>query len=77
MEPGEEAEFLRWKEQLPVVAETSIARRYFYTARDKIELHVFADASEDTMCAVAYLRSQHKEYSADLAFVIGKCRVNG
>ena len=75
VEPGEEAQFLRWKEQLPIVAETSIARRYFYTARDKIELHVFADASEDTMCAVAYLRSQPKEYSADLAFVIGKCRV--
>ena len=36
---------------------------------------MFADASEDTMCAVAYLRSQPKEYSADLAFVIGKCRV--
>ena len=32
---------------------------------------MFADASEDTMCAVAYLRSQPKEYSADLAFVIG------
>ena len=75
VEPGEEAEFLRWKEQLRIVAETSIARRYFYTARDKIELHVFADASEDTMCAVAYLRSQPKEYSADLAFVVEKCRV--
>ena len=36
---------------------------------------MFADASEDTMCAVAYLCSKPKEYSADLAFVIGKCRV--
>ena len=27
------------------------------------------------MCAVAYLRSHPKKYSADLAFVIGKCRV--
>ena len=36
---------------------------------------MFADASEVTMCAVAYLRSQPKEYSGDLAFVIGKCRV--
>ena len=36
---------------------------------------MFADASEDTMCAVAYLRSKPKEYSADLAFGIGKCRV--
>ena len=34
-----------------------------------------ADASADTMCTVAYLRSKPKEYSADLAFVIGKCRV--
>ena len=36
---------------------------------------MFADASEDTMCAAAYLRSKPREYSADLAFVIGKCRV--
>ena len=36
---------------------------------------MFTDASEDTMSAVAYLRSQQKEYSADLAFVIGKFRV--
>ena len=75
VEPGDEAEFLRWKEQLQIVAETSIDRRYFNRERDKTELHVFADASEDTMCAVAYLRSQQKQYSADLAFVIRKCRV--
>ena len=75
IEPDDEAEFLRWKEQLPIVAETSIDRIYFNGERDKTKLHVFADASEDTMCAVAYLRSQPKEYSADLAFVIGKCRV--
>ena len=75
VEPSEEEEFLRWKEQVPIVAETSIDRRYFKGEKDKTELHLFADASEDTMCAVAYLRSQPKEYSADLAFVIGKCRV--
>ena len=75
VKPSEEEEFLRWKEQLPIVAETSIDRRYFNRGRDKTELHVFADASEDTMCAVAYLRSRPKDYSADLAFVIGKGRV--
>ena len=48
VEPSEEEEFLRWKEQLPIVAETSIDRRYFNRERDKTELHVFADASEDT-----------------------------
>ena len=36
---------------------------------------MFAGASEDTMCAVAYLRSKPKEYSADLAFLSGKCRI--
>ena len=66
---------LRWKEQLPIVAETSIDRRYFYREKDKAELHVFADLSEDTMCAVTFLRSQPTEYSADLAFVIGKIRM--
>ena len=75
VEPSDEAEFLRWKEQLPIVAETSIDRRYFNTEMDKTELHVFADASEDTMCAVACLRSQPRKYSADLAFVIENCRV--
>ena len=52
VEPGEKAEFLRWKEQLSIVAETSIGRRYFNRERDKTEHHVFADSSEDTMCAV-------------------------
>ena len=75
MEPAEEEEFLRWKKQLQFVAETSIDRRYFNGERYKTKLHVSADAYEDTMCAVAYLRSQPKEYSADLAFVIGKCIV--
>ena len=63
VEPREEEEFLSWKQQLPIAAETSIDRRYFNIERDRTKLHVFADASEDTMCAVAYLRSQLKEYS--------------
>ena len=43
--------------------------------KKKVELHLFADESKDTMCAVAYLTFQEKEYSADLAFLIEKCRV--
>ena len=56
VEPGDETEFLRWKERLPIVTETSIDRRYFNGEREKTELHAFAYAS-DTMCAVAYLHS--------------------
>ena len=51
----------------------SVAKLLQY-GEDRTELRMFADAS-DTMCAVAYLRYQTKEYSADLAFVMGKCRV--
>ena len=43
VEPCEEEKFLRWKKQLPIVAETSIDRRYFNKERDKAELHVFAE----------------------------------
>ena len=60
VEPREAAELSRWREQLPIVAETSIDRRYFNTDRDKTELHVLAEASQNTMCAVAYLRLQAK-----------------
>ena len=72
VEPREKEEFLKWKALLPEVAETSMDRRYFSTANEKWELHVFADASEDTKCAVVNLRSKPKEFSADLAFVIRK-----
>ena len=78
VEPGEEAEILKWKKPFSFVTGTSIDRRYFITAGGKTELDVFADASENTMCAiwaVTYLRSQPKAYLADLAFVNGKCRV--
>ena len=73
LKPGEEVKILRWKEQHPIVAETSIGRRFLNTAGYKTDLHVFADASEDTMCAVAYVRNQQN--SAALAFVIEKLRV--
>ena len=35
VEPKEEEEFLKWKEQLPEVSESSIDRRYFSIAKDK------------------------------------------
>ena len=71
-----EAKFLKWREQLPFVAETSIDRKYFREKASQIDLHVFADALEDTMCAVAYFRSkQINESQAELSFIIGKCRL--
>ena len=71
----EAAEFLSWKYYLPYVAEESIDRRYLDKLCQKTELQVFADASEETICTVAYLCSQLKDFSAEKAFVIRKCRV--
>ena len=50
VEPNEEEEFLKWKHQLPSVAETSNDRRYFSTAKDKWELHF--------MCLPTHLKTQ-------------------
>ena len=56
VEPGEEAEFLRWKDQLPTVADTRIDRRYFNTAsykttlRDKTEC-ILGCSSRHDVCS--------------------------
>ena len=47
VEPCEEAEFLRWKEQLPIVAETSIDRRYFNR-----------EIKPNFMCLLMHLKTQ-------------------
>ena len=52
--PGETAFLEICKEQLQVVvlAHISFDGKYFNTKIDRAELHVFADASLDTMCEV-------------------------
>ena len=70
VELGEAAEFIKFNEQhQKKVKQASIEG----TAMDKNELQLFADAYENTMCAVAYLRYQAKENSTDLEIVTGKC----
>ena len=44
VESNEGEEFIKWKDQLPEVAETSCGRSYFSTAKNTVQLHVFADA---------------------------------
>ena len=39
---------------------------------NKVDLHIFSDASLEAMCMVAYLRKQE---NGEVAFVIGNCRV--
>ena len=75
MAPCKRKEFLKWKEQFPVLAETSIGKRNFKTSRDETDLHSVAYASQGIKSAVAYQYSQPQQHSADLVFVVGKCRM--
>ena len=71
VEPGVEPKFILWRKKSPSSFETSIDRRWsILRGRNKTEL-VFADTSEDAICAAACLRSQTKEYFVHL--VLGKC----
>ena len=75
IEPERRKDFLECQEQLYVLAETIIQRKYFGDKKNHVVLHLFADVSEHTMYALAYLRVNPKEQSAEVSFVIGKCRV--
>ncbi|XP_063728802.1 uncharacterized protein LOC134856460 [Symsagittifera roscoffensis] len=51
-------------------------RSYFSAPVDWVELHMFADSSEEVFCAVAYLRARVKtSLETQVAFVFGKARV--
>ena len=54
------------------VNQISLERTCFESGVNKVDLHIFSDASLEAMCMVAYLR---KHESSEVAFVIGKCRV--
>ena len=50
----------------------SINRLYLENECTNLRLHIFTDASEETICIVAYLKD---ETTLKLLYVIGKCRV--
>ena len=49
-------------------------RLYSDKIYNKIDLHIFPDASLESMCIVAYMRAADDD-GMELSFVIGKCRV--
>ncbi|XP_075157654.1 uncharacterized protein LOC142230919 [Haematobia irritans] len=62
----------KWLQNLDKVAQYAIPRYYFsIDPAVKIELHMFCDASEDSMATVAYWRVLYKE-KTDVVFVAGK-----
>ena len=68
--------FENWNSELPLVStfnlQRSILNKSFVDCSH--ELHVFVDASQSAMCAVAYLRLVQCE-NVIVSFIVAKCRV--
>ena len=65
-------EFKKLASEMIHVNKMALKRTYFESGVNKVDLHIFSDASLEAMCIVAYLRKQE---NGEVAFVIGKCRV--
>ena len=61
-----------WASEMIHVNQMVLKRTYFESGVNKVDLHIFSDASLEAMCMVAYLRKQD---NGEVTFVIGKCRV--
>ena len=70
--PDDVIPFKDWASELSHMKEMAIKRKYLSKNAETVDLHVFADASLDAMCIVAYFRDQK---TGELAYVVGKCRV--
>ena len=70
--PEDEIAFKDWASELNHVNEMAIKRKYLSKNAEVVDLHIFADASLEAMCMVAYFRDQQ---TGELAYVVGKCRV--
>jgi len=68
-----------WTNELQYLPLVNIPRCYFPICpepdNDKIELHIFCDASERAYGSVAYLRLQNKEGGIHTSFVMARSRV--
>ena len=64
--------FEKWASEMIQVNQMVLKRTYFESGVNKVDLHIFPDASLEAMCKVAYLRKQE---NGEVAFVIGKSRV--
>lgn len=65
----------KWRLEIPATSNLRIQRCYspYLTTSKRVELHVFADASEVAFSAVAYWRIERAQ-GHDVAFVTGKTR---
>ena len=65
-------EFKKCASEMIRVNQSVLKRTYFGTGVNKVDLHIFSDASFEAICMSAFLRKQDND---KVTFVIGKCRV--
>ena len=61
-----------WASELSQITEMAIRKKFLWEIAEVVDWHVFADASLETMCQVAYFRHQQ---TGEIAYVVGNCRV--
>ncbi|XP_071098015.1 uncharacterized protein [Haliotis cracherodii] len=73
-----EREWEDWKDSLTLLEELKIPRTYVPVSFQGVitkEIHVFSDASEKAVAAVAYLRTVDKDKGQRTGFILGKAKV--
>ncbi|XP_055601508.1 uncharacterized protein LOC129750567 [Uranotaenia lowii] len=73
------AKWIRWTDQFQLITDLRIPRCYYPSATDLqykyLELHIFADASEDAYAAVAFFRIPVSHDSFQFSLVAAKTKV--
>ena len=66
-----------WMKDLPSLDNVKVRRslNIMKETEQTTYIHMFVDASEKAMCAVAYIRNEAKDRSIDVRFVSTKCKV--
>ena len=64
-----------WRKKLLQIKIIEITRNYFNFVLKQTDLHVFADASLEGLCVIAYFCASGTDENKSLSFVVGKTRV--
>ena len=70
----EEELFHRRVQELRQLRSMPLGRRYLVGSFQKVDLHIFCDASLESICIVAYFRAETHN-GVEVSFVIGNCRI--